>query len=150
VTNGVAERGIPISPATGRQELADIPVVVSSAASTAEIASSRVPLGRILKLSLTAAFCLAVLLTVAVRTSSWRKSLVAGAPVRVQSIAVLPLENLSGDPSQEYFADGMTDALITKLAGIRKLRVISRTSTVLYKGTRKTLPEIARELNVDA
>jgi TolB-like protein/DNA-binding winged helix-turn-helix (wHTH) protein/lipoprotein NlpI len=69
---------------------------------------------------------------------------------RIQSLAVLPLENISGDPSQEYFADGMTEALITDLGKIAVLRVISRTSAMHYKGTRKTLPEIARELNVDA
>jgi TolB-like protein/Tfp pilus assembly protein PilF len=63
---------------------------------------------------------------------------------------VLPLENLSGDPAQEYFADGMTDALITELSQIRKLRVISRTSVMQYKRTQKPLGEIARDLNVDA
>jgi serine/threonine protein kinase/TolB-like protein len=68
---------------------------------------------------------------------------------RIQSLAVLPLENLSGDPSQDYFADGMTDALTTDLSKISALRVISRTSAMLYKGTNKTLPEIAKELNVD-
>jgi TolB-like protein/tetratricopeptide (TPR) repeat protein len=62
---------------------------------------------------------------------------------------VLPLENLSGDPAQEFFTDGMTDALVTELAQIRSLRVISRTSVMRYKGTRKPLPDIARELNVD-
>jgi TolB-like protein/DNA-binding winged helix-turn-helix (wHTH) protein len=71
-------------------------------------------------------------------------------PAAIRSIAVLPLENLTGDPSQEYFADGMTDALITELAQVRGLKVISRTSTMRYKGTKKTLPEIARELGVDA
>jgi len=76
----------------------------------------------------------------------WR----AASPAQITSLAVLPLENLSGDPSQEYFADGMTDELITDLASISSLRVISRTSTAHYKGTRKTVPEIARELNVDA
>jgi TolB-like protein/DNA-binding winged helix-turn-helix (wHTH) protein/Tfp pilus assembly protein PilF len=70
-------------------------------------------------------------------------------PPKIRSIAVLPLENLSGDAGQEYFADGMTDALITDLAQISSLKVISRTSTVRYKGTRKPLPDIARELNVD-
>ena len=69
---------------------------------------------------------------------------------RIRSLAVLPLENLSRDADQEYFADGMTDALITDLGKIGGLRVISRTSMMHYKGTRKTLPEIARELNVDA
>jgi TolB-like protein/DNA-binding winged helix-turn-helix (wHTH) protein/Flp pilus assembly protein TadD len=68
----------------------------------------------------------------------------------VQSIAVLPLENLSSDESQEYFADGMTDELITALGNVNGLRVISRSSTMLYKHVRKPLPEIARELNVDA
>ena len=67
----------------------------------------------------------------------------------IRSIAVLPLENLSRDPEQEYFADGMTDALTTDLSKIGALRVISRTSAMHYKGTTKTLPEIARELNVD-
>ena len=63
---------------------------------------------------------------------------------------MLPLENLSGDPAQEYFADGMTETLINNLARIRALRVISRTSVMRYKGSRKSMPEIARELNVDA
>ena len=71
------------------------------------------------------------------------------ARVRIESIAVLPLENLSHDPEQEYFADGMTDALITDLAQIGTLKVISRTSSMQYKQSKKSLPEIARELNVD-
>ncbi len=66
----------------------------------------------------------------------------------MRSIAVLPLENLSGDPRQEYFADSMTDALITELARIRSLRVISRTSIMRFKGVRRRLPEIARSLRV--
>lgn len=69
---------------------------------------------------------------------------------KIQYIAVLPLENLSHDPEQEYFADGMTDALLTDLARIDALRVISRQSVMGYKGSKKPLPEIARELNVDA
>jgi len=68
----------------------------------------------------------------------------------MRSLAVLPLQNLSGDAEQEYFADGMTDELITDLAQLANLRVISRTSVMRYKRTEKTLPEIARELNVDA
>jgi TolB-like protein/DNA-binding winged helix-turn-helix (wHTH) protein/Flp pilus assembly protein TadD len=80
----------------------------------------------------------------------WRQWLWArGARPQIRSIAVLPLENLSGDPGQEYFTDGMTDALITDLAQIRSLKVISRTSVMRYKGTRKPLSEIAKELNVD-
>jgi len=73
----------------------------------------------------------------------------ASAIPSVRSIAVLPLANFSGDPAQEYFVDGMTDELITDLAKIGSLRVISRTSVMSYKGTKKALPEIARELNVD-
>jgi TolB-like protein/DNA-binding winged helix-turn-helix (wHTH) protein/Tfp pilus assembly protein PilF len=73
----------------------------------------------------------------------------AGNAASIHSLAVLPLQNLSGDPTQEYFSDGMTDALITELAQIDSVKVISRTSTIQYKGTRKTLPEIARELKVD-
>ena len=68
----------------------------------------------------------------------------------IPSLAVLPLESLSNDASQDYFADGMTDELISDLGQISALRVISRTSVMAYKHTRKSLPHIARELNVDA
>ncbi len=71
-------------------------------------------------------------------------------PVPIRSLAVLPFQNLSHDPDQEYFADGITDELTTDLAKIQKLRVISRTSTMQYKNTHKALPEIAKELRVDA
>jgi TolB-like protein/lipopolysaccharide biosynthesis regulator YciM len=80
---------------------------------------------------------------------SWRRA-PAVQPDQIKSLAVLPLENLSDDPAQGYFADGMTEALINNLAQIRALRVISRTSVMRYKGSRKPLPEIAQELNVDA
>jgi TolB-like protein/Flp pilus assembly protein TadD len=76
----------------------------------------------------------------------WRRPN-AAPPLR--SIAVLPLDNLSGDPSQDYFVDGMTDELTTDLAKVGSLRVTSRTSVMRYKGTKKGLPEIARELNVE-
>ena len=68
----------------------------------------------------------------------------------IQSIAILPLQNLSGDPKQDYFADGITEELIADLGQLGPLRVISRTSVMTYKGTGKKLPEIARELGVDA
>ncbi|HXM23720.1 MAG TPA: winged helix-turn-helix domain-containing protein [Terriglobales bacterium] len=91
-----------------------------------------------------------LVLLVGFDAGSWREKLLARAtPIHIRSIAVLPLENLSGDPAQEYFTDGMTDALITNLAQISSLKVISRTSVIRYKGTKKTLPEIGRELNVD-
>jgi serine/threonine protein kinase/tetratricopeptide (TPR) repeat protein len=69
---------------------------------------------------------------------------------RIGSLAVLPLENLSRDPEQEYFAEGMTDELITDLAKISAIRVISRTSVMQYKGTQKSVGQIAKELGVDA
>jgi eukaryotic-like serine/threonine-protein kinase len=69
---------------------------------------------------------------------------------RIRSVAVLPLDNLSADPEQEYLSAGMTEALISDLATIRSLRVISRTSVMGYEHTKKSLPDIARELNVDA
>src|SRR5215813_7975922 len=74
-------------------------------------------------------------------TPEWLRS--RTTPIR--SIAVLPLQNLSNDPQQEYFADGMTDELITELARMGSLRVISRTSAMYYKNSNKTLPQIARE-----
>ena len=82
--------------------------------------------------------------------AAWLFRLRDHPPTGIRSLAVLPLDNLSGDVSQDYFADGMTDELITDLAQIRALRVISRTSVMMYKGARKPLPVIARELNVDA
>jgi|SRR5215469_7003804 len=79
-----------------------------------------------------------------------RELLVKLDPPAIYSLAVLPLENLSADPAQDYFADGMTDELITHLGQIASLRVISRTSVMQYRGAHKSLPQIARELKVDA
>lgn len=78
------------------------------------------------------------------------RSEAAPARPKVRAIAVLPLRNVSGDAAQEYFADGMTEALIGELARIKALKVISRTSVMAYKGSTKSLPDVARELNVDA
>ena len=90
------------------------------------------------------------LLLVAVSLATWKLySWKHPAPL-IRSLAVLPLESLSSDASQDYFADGMTDELISDLGQIRALRVISRTSVMAYKRARKPLPEIARELGVDA
>jgi TolB-like protein/DNA-binding winged helix-turn-helix (wHTH) protein/Tfp pilus assembly protein PilF len=100
-----------------------------------------------------AALALTLLILAATGSAFWLVRAVsrptnAASPLR--SIAVLPLDNLSGDPSQEYFADGMTEQLITDLAKVNALRVISRTSVMRYKGTKKGLPQIAKELNVEA
>ena len=87
-------------------------------------------------------------------TLGWKmvrdRNLTFGRLPQIRSLAVLPLANLSGEADQDYFADGMTEALITDLGKIGSLRVISRTSVMQYKGTKKPLPEIARDLNVDA
>jgi serine/threonine-protein kinase len=89
-------------------------------------------------------------LAFALNIGGLRGRLLGPAPhAQIQSLAVIPLTNFSGDPEQEYFADGMTEELITDLAKIGALKVISRTSVMQYKGTKKTVPEIARELNVD-
>jgi TolB-like protein/DNA-binding winged helix-turn-helix (wHTH) protein/Flp pilus assembly protein TadD len=90
---------------------------------------------------------LALLLAVALSWSLYPRS--QSSPT-IRSLAVLPLENISGDSSQDYFAEGITDELITRLAQISALRVISRTSVMTYKSVQKPLPEIAHELNVDA
>jgi serine/threonine protein kinase/Tfp pilus assembly protein PilF len=81
---------------------------------------------------------------------SLRRSWVTQPPTGIQSLAVLPMENLSGDVAQDYFADGMTDALITDLAKISSLQIISRAGVMQYKSTNKPLPDISRDLKVDA
>src|SRR5215470_5646646 len=87
----------------------------------------------------------------ALNVHGWRnRLLVDAARPRIQALAVIPLANLSGDPEQEYFADGMTEEIITKLGEVSAPRVISRQSIMQYKGSKKGLREIARELNVDA
>jgi TolB-like protein/DNA-binding winged helix-turn-helix (wHTH) protein len=80
----------------------------------------------------------------------WRSKAATGVGTQIRSIAVLPLKNLTGDPSRESMVDSMTDAIISELARAGDVRVISRTSSMQYKGVHRRLPEIARELNVDA
>jgi TolB-like protein len=95
--------------------------------------------------ALGSALALAVVLALLGFLHPWGRS----SPT-IRSLAVLPLENLSGDPSQDYFADGITEELITDLGQIGALRVISRTSVMSYKNVRKSMADIARELNVEA
>ena len=99
---------------------------------------------------LTWTLSLLVLLLLVTSLAAWRLHPWSRPPSAIRSLAVLPLESLSGDASQDYFADGMTDELISDLGQISALRVISRTSMMAYKRARKPLPQIARELNVDA
>ena len=91
-----------------------------------------------------------VLLLLMASLAAWKLRSGNRPPPVIHSLAVLPLESLSNDASQDYFADGMTDELISDLGQISALRVISRTSVMAYKHARKPLPQIARELNVDA
>ncbi len=97
----------------------------------------------------TAALVLSLLFGFAVNVWKGRLSSSAHA-MRIEAIAVLPLENMTGDPTQEYLVDGMTDALTTHLAQMGDVRVISRTSAMRFKGAKKALPEIAMQLRVDA
>ncbi len=104
-----------------------------------------------LRLALGGGLLAALTLLVGFNVSGVRDRLLGKSAVpRIQSLVVLPLTNLSGDPEQDYFADGMTEQLTTILGQISALRVISRTSAMHYKGANKTLPEIARELHADA
>ena len=96
------------------------------------------------------AVVLAIALLAGIGASLWKRGNGGMSPTPIRSLAVLPLLNLTGDAAQEYFVDGMTDALIANLAKVGSLRVISRTSAMQYKGSHKTLPEIAHELNVTA
>lgn len=99
----------------------------------------------------TAGAALVIVLAIGLGLRGWRARRAAHpGPQQIQSLAVLPLENLSGDSQQEYFAEGMTEELTTQLAQISALRVISRTSVTRYENSHESLPEIAKELHVDA
>jgi TolB-like protein/DNA-binding winged helix-turn-helix (wHTH) protein/Flp pilus assembly protein TadD len=92
-----------------------------------------------------------LLVVIVVTVALFRPNLFrTGESTKIRSLAVLPISNLSGDPAQDYFADGMTETLISGLARVGALRVISRTSVMQYKGSQKQVPDIGRELNVDA
>lgn len=128
----------------------ELPTVTASSQPTAEIAVAALQrrLGRLWFAA--AALGLVAATFLGFNLARRRPLFRASAPARIQSIAVLPLENMTGDPSQEYLVDGMTDALTTHLAQIGEIRVISRTSAMRFKGAKTKLPEIARELHVDA
>jgi TolB-like protein/predicted Zn-dependent protease len=137
-----------IAPAAVAPEVPEVSAAtaISPPPSPVQPASAR---WRFISISAAALGCIVLSIFIANRPLSWRPG---ASPVvqPIASIAVLPLLNLSGDPGQDYVADGMTDELIGSLAQISSLRVISRTSAMQYKGSRKALPQIARELGVDA
>ena len=148
IENG-APRAAPVESQLGPTLSAEVP---RSTDASAQIARTRRAMVRrrpiLIGLAVTAA---CILLILAFNPRGWRDRLL-GRPAEgeITSIAVLPLENLTGDPEQQYFVDGMTEALITQLGKISSLRVISRTSAMAFKDSKKPLPEIARQLGVDA
>lgn len=164
---GVATRGAGAAPATAAHEAvrgpaaapqaqgaagspapASQPPLAPGASGPPAVAGTRAGRARLLPPVAWKA-ALGVLLLVAA-VAAWQLQRGARSSPPIRSLAVLPLESLSNDASQDYFADGMTDELISELGQIRALRVISRTSVMAYKHARKPLPQIARELNVDA
>jgi len=147
--SGLSAASHPAAPAAGRVESAPISTDQRREGSASTPPTSRFQ-PRIWTVVL--AVLAAILgITVGMNIGGLRERLI-GKPgaVKIESLAVLPLKNISGDPEQEYFADGMTEELIATLARIESLRVISRTSVMEYKAAQKPLPQIAKELNVDA
>jgi TolB-like protein/DNA-binding winged helix-turn-helix (wHTH) protein/Tfp pilus assembly protein PilF len=149
IENGTTpgEAGPAIAPAEADVELPSGPVL--KPATEVAVPSAVRPVARWLGIT-ALSFVVVLSVVIGVNPRGWRNRLLRRSPaVHIQSIAVLPLQNLTGDPAQEYFADGMTEALITDLAQINTLTVISQTSVMRYKGSPKSLPQIARELNVE-
>ena len=151
----VIERCLQKDPARRFQRASEVRAVLEMVRGEAAHAASRAPAtadaprprgrrGRMVLVAVVAALALVLIAVGVLRRGHGG----AGSPIR--SLAVLPLENLSRDPEQEYFADGMTEELITSLANLEGVRVTSRTSTMRFKGTTKSIPQIARELGVDA
>lgn len=149
---GVVEKALEKDPAERYQTMRDLVVDLRRLSRPAAEASVDTPVRssppRTPSSRLWIAAAGVVLLAGGLGVWKWRSSPSAAAQIR--SVAVLPLENFSGDSSQEYLSDGTTEALIADLAQIRSLKVISRTSVMHFKGTTKTIPEIGRELGVDA
>jgi TolB-like protein/DNA-binding winged helix-turn-helix (wHTH) protein len=137
------------APVTDKPAATVAPAVAQSPSAPSPSPTLRKTIPRyVLALGITAAAAVALMVA-----AGWGNLLQPKAKVSasgITSLAVLPLHNLSRDPEQEYFSDGMTDELITDLAKVSRLRVISRTSVERYKGTKRSLPDIARELGVDA
>ena len=147
---GVVEKALEKDPADRYQSMRDLVVDLRRLSRHSTVASTQAqprPVSR-----KAAAFAaLAALVLLAGAGGWWRGSFTRSAAMApIRSIAVLPMDNLSADASEEYFSDGMTEELISNLAQVHALKVISRTSVMRYKKTTKQLPEIARELGADA
>ncbi len=132
-------------------EPVDLPPSLPETSATPAIPSAGKPHHRVW---LVTALCASVLVIISILTLGPHplaaRFLDPNTHAAIASLAVLPLNNLSGDPNEEYFADGMTDELTTMLAKDSNLRIVSRTSAMQFKGAHRSLPEIARALNVDA
>lgn len=150
VVEVVPQPEVPALPASaeGNGQASLLPIQMHGGAKAAQDVTQEPRMwGRTSKLAIIAA----ILLITGAAALGWHSGIFAKKHADgIRSIAVLPLQNLSGDSNQDYFAEGMTDALITELGRLRSLRVISRTSVMQYKDSKKSLPEIARELNVEA
>jgi TolB-like protein/DNA-binding winged helix-turn-helix (wHTH) protein/Tfp pilus assembly protein PilF len=146
------KQGVPARAGVESPESLISPLASPATTPKAEFPPSNVARAPRRRLGLLAAVALAVVLLTAGFAIRMRFKSAASAvpPGSIQAIAVLPLLNVSADSAQEYFADGMTDEIITDLAKLAGPKVISRTTAMQYKGTRKTIPEIARELHVGA
>jgi len=121
----------------------------SSASTPLQPSAQILPAARARARTIGVAIAVIAILLAAIAVLRWNLKSLRPYPSSARAIAVLPMQNLSGDAAQDYFADGFTEELVTELAQVRSLRVISRTSTMLYKGSKKPLPEIARELQVN-
>jgi TolB-like protein/DNA-binding winged helix-turn-helix (wHTH) protein len=147
VSMGAAQTAAPVDVSLSEQSADQSPVTAAAPIEDRESAKQiRVGAFAANRKYLLTALCLVVVAAVKLGWGWYSRQNVAA----IRSLAVLPLENLSNDPGQEYFADGMTDALTTDLSQVSALRVISRTSAMRYKKTDRSLPQIARELGVDA
>jgi|HubBroStandDraft_6_1064221.scaffolds.fasta_scaffold01069_10 TolB-like protein/DNA-binding winged helix-turn-helix (wHTH) protein/Tfp pilus assembly protein PilF len=146
-----------VEPASGAEQslpaVAGTSIVSSAVAAVSPAHSVPARKRRPIAAGVAAVVFVAVVLAFVLNLGGIREKWIKPAPAQsrtISSLAVLPLEDLSSDPAQQYFADGITDELITDLAQISNLKVISRTSTIQYKGTKKSIPEIGRALRVDA
>jgi TolB-like protein/DNA-binding winged helix-turn-helix (wHTH) protein/Tfp pilus assembly protein PilF len=146
-TVGASVAGTPTSFA-GDHPIAVIPAREGGIGSTVPSRPHKVGRKPVILAVLVAAIGILILVFV-LRLHPFTRTKAQGEEQSIRSLAVLPLENLSGDPSEDYFADGLTDELITVLAQTSDLRVISRTSVMVFKNARKPVAEIARQLNVD-
>jgi TolB-like protein/DNA-binding winged helix-turn-helix (wHTH) protein/Flp pilus assembly protein TadD len=149
IENGAASGEAVLAVAPAAVDVERPPVPAPKPATELAVPSAAQPIPRWLWITV-ASFVALLAVVIGANPGGWRNRLFRTARAgSIHSIAVLPLENLTGDPAQEYFVDGMTEALITDLAQINTLTVISRTSVMRYKGSHKPLPEIAKELNVE-